>query len=339
MKGAKGERILLVIFVVVSVSLLLFVSHVIAFLWSSPSPLAAPRRIEIPDGATMRRAAEILQREGLVTNDALFVLLGRWTRTHRNIMPGEYALNTRMLPMEILDRLLKGQVIEYDVAIPEGTTAEQISRLLEEQHLVDGPRFLALVRNPQFARALGIEADGLEGYLFPDTYRLTKRMGTEGIIRIMVGAFDRVYTPALDQRARDLGLTRHQVVTMASMIEKESGLDAERPLVSSAFHNRLRIGMPLQSDPTVIYALPRFTGPLRRTDLAIDSPYNTYRNRGLPPGPIASPGRASILAALEPARSPFLYFVSKNDGSHTFSVTLEQHNRAVARYRQRAIRQ
>ncbi len=339
MRGARGERLLLLIFAVVSVSLLLFGSHVITFLWSPPSPIAAPRRIEIPEGATMRRAAEILHREGLVTNDALFVLLGRWTRTHRSIMPGEYALHTRMLPMEILDRLIKGQVIEYDVTIPEGATAEQISRLLEEQRLVAGQRFLALVRDPQFARALGVEADGLEGYLLPDTYRFTKRMGTEGIIRILVGAFGRVYTPALDQRTRELGLTRHQVVTMASMVEKETGLERERPLIAAVFHNRLRIGMPLQSDPTVIYALPRFTGTLRRADLAVDSPYNTYRQRGLPPGPIANPGRASLLAVLDPAQTPALYFVSKNDGSHAFSRTLGQHNRAVARYQRRARRQ
>lgn len=338
-RAAAKRRLLALIFLGVSAILLLFADRVLTFLWTPPHPLAVPRRIEIPEGASLRRAADLLHQEGLLTNDAFFVLLGRWTRRDRIIMPGEYALHARMLPMEILDRLVKGQVIEYEVAIPEGTTAEQIARLLDEKRVVDGRRFLALVRDPALIRAVGVEAETLEGYLFPETYRVTKRMGAEGIIRAMVAAFHRVYAPALDERSRELGLTRHQVVTMASMIEKETSLETERPLVAAVFHNRLRIGMPLQSDPTVIYALPRFTGTLRRTDLAVDSPYNTYRQRGLPPGPIANPGRAALMAVLFPARTTALYFVSKNDGSHAFSATLQQHNRAVARYQRRAIQQ
>ena len=194
-------RLWLLLFLGVSASLLLFADRAITFLWTPPSPLAVPHRVEIPEGASLRAAAALLQREGLLTNDAMFVLLGRWTRRDRIIMPGEYALHTRMLPMEILDLLVKGRVIEYEVVIPEGLTTEQIGRMLEEKRLVAGQRFLTLTRDPGLIRAVGVEAETLEGYLFPSTYHFTKRMGAEGIIRALVAAFHRAYTPALDRKS------------------------------------------------------------------------------------------------------------------------------------------
>ena len=199
--------------------------------------------------------------------------------------------------------------------------------------------FIEAVRDPELIHSLGLEVQSLEGYLFPDTYFLTRSMSNQAVVRLLVSRLQETLTTEFRDRASAIGMSIHEVLTLASVIEKETGLSDERTLISGVFHNRLRRKIPLQSDPTVIYALEMFDGNLRKRDLTVDSPYNTYRVRGLPPGPIANPGAASIRAALFPATTSFLYFVSRNDGSHKFSSTLTEHNSAVRKYQHGRIRQ
>lgn len=278
---------------------------------------------------TLREAGVIQSRWAFL---ALAYLQGSLTRLHA----GEYEFSRGMSLLAILRKLEAGRVVTHQVTIPEGFTAQDIARLLAGERLVDADRFMALVKDPEFGESLGVGGDTLEGYLFPDTYRLTRGMGEEEIIRIMAARFQQAIPQDFERQAERLGLDGHSVVTLASLIEKEVTLDRERPLVAAVFYNRLRRNMPLQSDPTAVYGAP---GPRRRItslDLRRKSPYNTYLKAGLPPGPIANPGLASLMAALNPARVNFLYFVAKNDGSHFFSRTLEQHAQAVRMYQLRS---
>jgi UPF0755 protein len=238
--------------------------------------------------------------------------------------------------VEILDRFRHGAVVLHAVTIPEGYTARQIAQVLDEAGIGNPREFLRLVSAADFIRSLGLDLPNLEGYLFPDTYAFPRHVSTEEIVRNMVARFRAVYRQEWHDRALALGMTDHQIITLASIIEKETGSGAERPFVSAVFHNRLRLGMPLQSDPTVIYSIAEFNGNLTKVDLKRDTPYNTYRRRGLPPGPIANPGREALEAALYPAQVEYLYFVSKNDGTHWFSRSIKEHNRAVALFQRRS---
>ncbi len=237
-----------------------------------------------------------------------------------------------MRPLQVLNHLKKGIVHQYEVVIPEGYAVRQIAQVLEEKGLAEAEQFMALAADSELAESLGIPSDNLEGYLFPSTYFISRATTAEEIIRQMVRAFHTAYTSDLREREREMGLNTHEVVTMASIIEKETSSEAERDLISGVFHNRLKRNMRLQSDPTVIYGIADFDGNLKRVHLQTDTPYNTYRRRGLPPGPIANPGRASLIAALYPASVDYLYFVSRNDGTHYFSRNIDEHNRAVARF-------
>ena len=275
---------------------------------------------------------------GLISRPRYFILLGQLMNADRAIQAGDYALQTGMRPSAVLARLRSGAVIQIAVTIPEGYTAREIADQLEAQRLMSAELFLATVTDPTLIDQLGIKATSLEGYLFPSTYHATRRTTSEELVRRMVHEF-RDATKGLDWTAAGpRKLTPHQVVTLASIIEKETSRDDERPLIAAVFHNRLKRRMPLQSDPTVIYALDGFDGNLRKTDLRVKSPYNTYRVVGLPPGPIANPGLASIEAALHPAPVNYLYFVSKNDGTHVFSATLAEHQKAVARYQLKRVK-
>jgi len=256
---------------------------------------------------------------------------GSLTRLHA----GEYEFDRGISLLEILRKLETGRVITHQVTIPEGFTAQDIARLLAGERLVDAARLTALVRDAKFAESVGVPAGGLEGYLFPDTYRLTRGMGEEEILRLMVGRFRQAVPKDIESQALRLGLDVHSVVTLASLIEKEAKLNSERPVVAGVFYNRLRRNMPLQSDPTAVYGAADPRHRITPLDLRRRSPYNTYLKAGLPPGPIANPGLASLMAALNPAHVNFLYFVAKNDGSHFFSRTLEQHLQAVRKYQAR----
>jgi len=286
-------------------------------------------RTGVQEIAQILRDARVIQSRW--TFLALAYIQGSLTRLHA----GEYEFTRGMPLREILQKLEAGRVITYQVTIPEGFTAQDIARLLASERLVDFDRFMALVNDAQFVESLGLSGRMLEGYLFPDTYRLTRGMKEEEIIRIMVTRFRQATPKDMEAQAKRLDLDVHAVVTLASLIEKEAKLDSERPLVAAVFHNRLRRNMPLQSDPTAVYGSP---GPRRKItplDLRRKTPYNTYLIAGLPPGPITNPGLASLMAALNPAPVKFLYFVSKNDGSHLFSRTFSQHAEAVRRYQGR----
>lgn len=311
-----------------------------AFQWLVLVPVdplgqGAVKSVEVPEGATFRQVAEQLRREGLLRSPWGLLLLGKLTLSERRIPAGEYVLRTDMRPKEILAELRSGRVVLHQVTIPEGYTAVQIAELLGQKGIGDSAEFLRLVRDRDFIRSLNVEDVSLEGYLFPSTYKFARRARTQDIIGAMVGGLWQVLTPELRARAKEVNMSLHDVLTLASVIEKETGVESERELISAVFHNRLRRNIPLQSDPTIIYALQDFDGNLKKKDLALNSPYNTYRYPGLPPGPIASPGAGAIRAALYPVHTTFLYFVSRNDGTHHFSSTLAEHNRAVEQYQRR----
>ena len=304
----------------------------------SDADAAVNKIVVISEGATFLQAAALLEREELIRSRSAFVRIGKSQEAHRKIQPGEYEFNGAMPPADILAKLLAGRVLLHTVTIPEGYTITQIADVIDGQAITSREEFLRLASDKSFIKTLGISAETVEGYLFPDTYRFARMTPAKEVIRTMVDQLGRVMTEEWQARAKEMNLTVHQVLTLASVIEKETGSGDERPQISSVFHNRLRKRIPLQSDPTVIYGLPNFDGNLHKKDLSHPSPYNTYRWSGLPPGPIASPGADSIQAALYPVTSKYLYFVSRNDGTHHFSATLGEHNRAVEKYQKRPFR-
>ena len=338
--GAKGKTIgkAAIVLLIGGTALFFLAAKTVTFLFVPPVTRDAERTpvvVDIPNGATLREAAGQLRRNKLITSSGMFVAIGKLVGLERRVIPGEYAFHPQMRPLEILYMMKEGRVLQYEVTIPEGYSLAQIARTMEMKKLVPADEFIRRATDVEFIRSLGYDAGSLEGYLYPESHFFTKRTGVDGILKALVRRFESVYSPELKSRAAAIGMTQNQVVTLASIIEKESSSDAERPLVSSVFHNRLRRGIPLQSDPTVIYAIPNFNGNLTRKNLMLKSPYNTYRVRGLPPGPIANPGKASLLAALYPATSEYLYFVSKKDGTHFFSKSLSEHNKAVQKYQLR----
>ena len=291
-----------------------------------------PATIEIPRGAGFSRITGILEEAGLIKHKKLFYLLAKLKDAPTNIRAGEYEMDGSMSPTDTINKLVKGSIKGYRVPIPEGFNIRQIAARLTSSSLVNEEEFVKMASNTQFALSLGIQGSSVEGYLFPDTYIFDRSIGEKGIIKLMVNRFRQVVTPDMSKRAAELGLTIEEFVTLASMIEKEGGPKEEKALISAVFHNRLKEGMRLQSDPTVIYGIKDFDGNITKKHLRSKTPYNTYRIWGLPPGPIANPGRDSLLAALYPADVPYLYFVSKNNGSHHFSTNLASHNKAVLKY-------
>lgn len=293
------------------------------------------RTVEIPKGSGFFRITEILKDAGWVHNRPFFWTLAIVKGAAKTIRAGEYELTGSMSPAQIIEKLVRGEIKSYWVTLPEDITMNEIARRLAALNLINEKEFFSLSEDRSFLASLGIEADSIEGYLFPETYQLNRSMTTREVIRIIVRQFWKGITPEMSKRAEQMGLTLHEWVTLASMIGKEAGNREEKTLISAVFHNRLARRMRLQSDPTAVYHLEREGTPvkaIRRRHLALDSPYNTYRINGLPPGPIANPGADSLRAALHPDRVGYLYFVSTNDGSHHFSTNLDAHNRAVAKY-------
>ena len=323
------------IFPRIAAAVLLIVVPMLILVGYAQSPVGRDiplRTVDIPRGASFSRVMDLLEAEGLLRQRELFHLLALLRNGTRQIRAGEYEFSGRMSPSEILGKLIRGDVKGYHITVPEGFTAREILGRLLATKLVDEKEFLRLSRNREFLSMLGIEGKSLEGYLFPETYILDRSMDTRTIIRTMVNQFWHHVTPSMRKRSADLGLTVDQWVTLASIIEKETGRKEEMPLIAAVFHNRLKRRMPLQSDPTVIYGMADFDGNLRKQDLLKKTPYNTYLFAGLPPGPIASPGLDALQAALYPTDVAYLYFVSKNDGSHQFSDDLSQHSKAVQKY-------
>jgi UPF0755 protein len=293
-----------------------------------------PQIVTIAPGAGVQQIAAQLAQAGVIRHRGMFLFYVTLTRAASRLQAGEYALRSTMSPAQIIDTLRYGRVVRHALTIPEGSTLRDIAGLTTTRGLGSRQDLLALAYDAWFIASLGFTAPSLEGYLFPDTYRVPRGITARALLTLMVRTLRDHYTTEIAARGRHLGLTQHEVLTLASLIEKEARVDEERALIAAVFHNRLRRGMRLECDATVIYALgERFDGNLRKEDLQVDSPYNTYRYAGLPPGPIANPGRRSLEAAVAPAPVDYLYFVAtKQQGTHQFSTSLEEHNRAVRQY-------
>ena len=322
--------------------LLVLLTVCIGFSWVLWNYLNTPpdgdrdvRFVEISSGMSFAQVADVLEKEGIVSGVKRFCLLAKLKGVEKEIKAGDYTFHTAMTPSRVLDKLVKGEYRVHKVTIPEGFTLFQIADLLEKEGLVEKKKFLEYVSDPLFVHSLGIKGKTLEGFLFPDTYQLRKGMGEEFILRRMVSRFNEVFKEEYKQRTKELNMDLEEVVTLASIVEKETSDPSERSLIAAVFRNRLNKGMMLQSDPTVIYGLKDFSGNLTKEDLKIKTPFNTYLIKGLPPQPIANPGEESIKSVLYPSPKKYLYFVSRNDGTHHFSVTLKEHNQAVNRYQKR----
>lgn len=305
-----------------------------AYLERPADSLGSEQVIVVEEGVSLRQVAASLEDKGIIKNRRFFLLWARLEGYGKRIKSGEYSLGPAMSPSRIFEILTRGIIITHPVTFPEGYTAEQIGETLAHAIDVDKSAFLSLVRSAAILKKYGISGASLEGYLYPDTYQFSRRQSPESIIDTMVGRFNEV-TASLKARVSETGMTMGEVVTLASIVERETGKADERPLIAGVFLNRIKRGMRLDSDPTVIYGIKDFNGNLTRADLKRYTPYNTYVIKGLPPGPIANPGIDSIKAVLYPGSSEYLYFVSKNDGSHSFSKSLEEHNRRVAIYQKK----
>jgi UPF0755 protein len=290
------------------------------------------RFVDIPSGASPGEIRRRLVEAGVVSDERLFRVALWWTGQARSLQAGEYRFSEPLTPVEVIDRIARGDVHVYPLTFPEGLTIAEMAVLYEARGFGTREAFAESARDPSLIADLDPDAGDLEGYLFPETYALPRGTPAATLVRQMVERFRVTYTALRPDGPREGDLAMRDLVTLASLVEKETARADERPLVASVYHNRLRRGMLMQADPTVVYALVlagTYDGNIRRSDLEIDSPYNTYRYPGLPPGPIAAPGRAALAAALEPAESPYLYFVSRNDGSHAFAETLAAHNANV----------
>ncbi len=290
-------------------------------------------RVLIPRGSSSREAARLLAEARVLRHPLAFRLLAAGTMTSRNLRFGEYAFTDPPSAFDIWRKLVEGDILQHAVTIPEGSNLYDIAEILKDKELADPAAFLAAASSPAILGRLEIPGATAEGFLFPDTYNLVKSMSCEEIIEVMARRFRQKVPGDLVEDGRKAGFSLLQIVTIASIIEKETGVEEEKPLVSSVIRNRLARHMPLQMDPTVIYGLRKFGIELSRKDLQAPSPYNSYLHRGLPPGPITNPGLSAIRAAVIPEASEYLYFVARGDGSHKFSKTLDEHNVAVVMYR------
>lgn len=290
--------------------------------------------VVIPPDLFFPAIEKILNEAGIAKKDSRLLLTAHLMGVANSLKAGEYIFSGKLTPYQILRKLDKGSMVQRPITIPEGTSLKQIAELLGDGGWVNPDRFIELSHDREFINKLGLDLESLEGYLFPDTY-LFERGGhdAETIISTMVAQMRKI----LAETGAESGLPQadldvHGILTLASIVEKETGQTLERPMIARVFLNRLRKGMKLQTDPTVIYGIKNFDGNLTRRHLREHTPYNTYVIKGLPPGPIGNPGRAAIKAVLHPAPGSYYYFVSKNDGSHYFSKSLSEHNRAVNKY-------
>lgn len=292
--------------------------------------------VDVEHGMSSRKIARTLAHQGVVRSEWAFEIV-RIIRPRAKLQAGEYRFATAQTPWQVFEKIRRGEVFYEDVTVPEGSNMFDIASLLDQLDMVKGSAFLEAAAKPDLIRDLDPQAPNLEGYLFPSTYRMTRRTTAEQLCQAMTLEFRKRWE-SLGRPAR--GADVHQVVTLASLVEKETAIPEERPIIASVFLNRIRMNMPLQCDPSTVYAAllqNKYRGVIHRSDLASTNPYNTYAHAGLPPGPIANPGIQSLNAALLPAATHYLYFVAKPDssGSHHFSATLAEHEKAVLAYRQK----
>jgi UPF0755 protein len=304
-------------------------------------PVRAPQEetfVEIEHGTSSRAIADLLAGEGLVRSNWAFLAV-RFLHPRAKLQAGEYRFGSEQTPFEIFDKISRGQVYFVVVTIPEGSNRFDIAAILEGANTIKPADFLTASSAPEGIRDLDPTAPTLEGYLFPSSYQVTHTTTAKQLCRMMTNEFRKQWRVVAPTAVP--GAEVHRAVTLASLVEKETGLASERPLVAGVFSNRLRLNMPLQCDPTTVYAAlldRRYNGVIHKSDLASTNPYNTYTHSGLPPGPIANPGTQSLKAALQPSAEPYLYFVARGDGSggHHFSATLTEHEKAVADFRKAA---
>jgi peptidoglycan lytic transglycosylase G len=315
----------------VRISLLIGLIWYLVCLFISPGHGSVVRDFSFPPGSGIRKLANELKAGGVIRSSWHFVLMTRLRGDAHRLKAGEYRFSDDMTPDVILRKIVLGEVDYLKFTLPEGYSIYQAAELLEQKGYFRKDAFLEKCRNKVLLARLGINANSAEGYLYPATYNLSRGGSEEQLLEQMTGQFNKSYAAILEGEG-SRRFSRHEVVTLASIIEKEAVSSEEKPLISSVFHNRLRIGMPLQSDPTAIYGVRAFSGKVNKADILRPSPYNTYLNKGLPPGPIGNPGRDAVLAAMNPAKTDFLYFVARQDGTHHFSRNLDEHNRAVVRY-------
>jgi len=313
---------------------LIIIIHFYIALFVPPANEKVWKEVQVTDGMSFKAIAATLRKEGIIRYRGYFELIGRIEGISRKVRVGYYGLSTNMSLWEVLDALRKGKIIEYEVVIPEGYNVYQIAWTLSGTPLVSDPQeFIKLVKNKEYVHSVGIDADSLEGYLFPDTYFLPKGIKLEDIPRKMVQRYKAAFVDSYRRRAKDLGFSEHQIITLASIVEKEAKVPSERKLIAAVYHNRLKLGMKLQADPTAVYGTKAWITKVTAQDLKRKSPYNTYLHKGLPPGPIANPGEGSILATLYPDNADYLFFVAQGDGSHFFSKDFDAHAKAIGRFR------
>jgi UPF0755 protein len=329
----RPYRIVTIILLVVLPASGLFASYLYKSYLSPVSATSSKVTVEIKSGMTTRQIAALLEDKKVIRSKKAFVLLANYTGKSEKLRAGEYELDGSNSPGQILKKLLEGKVLLHEVTIPEGHTITQIAELMAKAGFGEAVSFVNAAKDMEILSRFGIKGSSAEGYLMPETYFFTKNAPAGEILNKMISTFFEKVEPLRREKEADSPLTFGETIILASIIEKETANRDEYGLISSVFHNRLKRGMLLQADPTVIYGLPDFDGNIRKEDLSYDSPYNTYRYRGLPPGPISNPGLAAIEAAYDPDRTDYLYFVAtNNEGRHYFSKRLSDHNRAVAKY-------
>ncbi|MDD2542675.1 MAG: endolytic transglycosylase MltG [Desulfuromonadaceae bacterium] len=303
----------------------------LACLFVSPGQGSVVCNISFPPGSGIRKLASELKTGGVIRSSWQFILMTRLRGNAHRLKAGEYRFNDGMTPETIMNKIVSGAVDYRKFTLPEGYSMYQAAELLDQQGYFNKDSFLEKCRDKTLLMRLGLKGVSVAGYLFPATYNIPWGGSEEQLLEQMVGRFDKVYA-AIPEGVVARQFSRHEIITLASIIEKEAVSPEEKPLISSVFYNRLQLGMPLQSDPTAVYGVRAFTGKVTKADIQLPSPYNTYLNKGLPPGPIGNPGRDAISAAMNPAKTDYLYFVARQDGTHQFSRNLEEHNRAVVRY-------
>lgn len=289
--------------------------------------------IEIPKGTSFKTVAAMLVDNNIINSEWKFNILSKLEEFDKNVRAGEFELHTAMTPRQVMETIRSGKVYMHRVTIPEGYTLKQIAAKVQEANLGSIDKFMELTHDSKLLQKYDIPAETMEGYLYPDTYYFSKGTSEQAIMERMLRQMQTRITPEMRKKAEDMGMTLHEVLTLASIVEKETGKAAERPLIASVFHNRLARGMRLESDPTAVYGVDLMGGSVTASHVRVESPYNTYKISGLPPTPIANPGIDAIKAVLNPADTKYFFFVAKGDGGHVFSVTYEQHLKAVNEWR------
>lgn len=330
------KKVLTFISIIIFIVSLLSALHFYHYCTTAYKGAQKPTTVNIPIGSSLKKTCLILKEKQLINSPIKFMLLAKLTDAEHRIKSGEYSFPESKSPLEILRKLTRGKVITYTITIPEGSTVFDIADIIEDANLGSANSIIQKAQDVSFIKSMGMDNKSLEGFLFPDTYQFTKGISPDMILKRMVMRFKEVFSLELAATKQEMSFSEKELIILASMVEKETHDPTEKPLVAAVFLNRLKKNMRLECDPTVYYGIkhesPSFQGRLRTKHLREKTPYNTYLIYGLPPGPICSPGRISIQAVLKPAKTDYLYFVSKNNGSHQFSRTLKEHNRAVDKY-------